>query len=1124
MSVCVKTTLLLAAVTASTLPAQVTPTPPQRQPFPRPALNIPPDSQARPDTADRLRPGLFAGLRPRSIGPAAPSGRIGEVAIHPASKSTWYVAVHSGGVWKTVNAGTTWTPIFDSQSSYSIGTVAVDPGNPLVVWVGTGENNSQRSVGYGDGVYKSTDGGRSWSNVGLKSSNHIGKILVDPRNSDVVYVSAIGSLWSSGGDRGVYKTADGGKTWTQSLKGDEWTGAYDLAFDPRNPDVIYATTYQRARRQWGFIDGGPGSAIWKSRDGGANWTKLTRGLPNEDLGKIGLAVAPANGDVVYAIVEAANRAGGFFRSVDGGQNWERMSNTTGGPPFYYHKIYADPKDPDRVYNMNVQLQVTDDGGRTFRSIQGRSTHVDNHALWIDPGDTGHLINGNDGGLYQSFDRGATWSYIGNLPLVQFYKGDVSQGESPFYLVCGGTQDNNTVCGPSGSTNSHGTSNADWFITVGGDGFTARIDPEDPNTIYSESQHGEMVRYDRRTGERIGIQPQPEPGEPALKWHWDSPLIISPHSHTRLYFGSQRLYRSDDRGDNWKPVSPDLTRQLDRNKLQMMGRVWSIDAVAKNTSTSFFGTIVSLSESPMREGLLYAGTDDGLIHVSENGGESWRRIETFAGIPEMSFVATVSASRHAAGTVYAGFNNHKAGDYKPYLQKSADGGRTWTSIAGNLPERGSVWSFAEDHVNPNLLFAGTEFGAYFTVDGGRRWIKLGGLPTIPVRDIAIHRRNNDLVLATFGRGFYILDDYSPLREAARTVEQRIALLPVPEAKMYVEASPLGGGPRGAQGDALYTARNPALGAVFTWFMRTELRTAQARRRAAERAAAGRGQDTPYPSIDSLRAEQQEEPPAVILTVTDETGNVIRRLTGPTGTGFQRITWDFRYPPPNPVAAAPAGGPGGGGPAGGGGEEEGGGGGPRGPMAPPGTYKVSLAVRQGSREEVAGTQTFTAVPLRQESRSVADRAAIAEFNRQTARLQRAALGTNSSLGEAESRLGALRRAIDLTPGAPPALADRGRALVGRLRDLRVELSGDPVIGATQEPTPPTLLNRIQRVVGNTWSTTVAPTGTHRRNYDVASQQLAAFLPKLTAALAELRQLETDAEGAGAPWTPGRVPVWP
>ncbi len=680
-------------------------------------------------------------------------------------------------------------------------------------------------------------------------------------------------------------------------------------------------------------------------------------------------------------------------------------------------------------------------------------------------------------------------------------------------MCGGTQDNNSVCGPSGSVNSHGIANADWFITTGGDGFTTRIDPEDSNTIYAESQHGEMVRYDRRTGERIGIQPQPGPGEPALRWHWDSPLIISPHSHTRLYFGSQRLFRSDDRGDSWRAISPDLSRQVDRNKLQMMGRVWSVDAVAKNTSTSFFGTIVSLAESPVKEGRLYAGTDDGLIHATDDGGATWRKIETFPGVPDMTFVSDIEASRHDAATVYASFNNHKAGDYKPYLLKSTDGGKSWASIAGNLPERGSVWAIAEDHVNPNLLFAGTEFGAFFTLDGGKKWIKFSELPTTPVRDIAIQRKENDLVLATFGRGFWILDDYSPLREAATTVEQRVALLPVPDAKMYIEASPLGGGPRGAQGDALYTARNPAYGAVFTWFMRNEPRTQRQRRLAAEKAAAAKGQDAFYPPWDSLRVEEREEAPAVTLTVSDEQDNVIRRITGPTAAGFQRATWDFRYPPATPVTTLTP-------PQRGDDDDFGG---PAGPMVPPGTYKVTLSLRQNGRDTTAGEQTFHTVPLGQGTLSAADRVAVTAFHRQTARLQRAAMGTNAALGETETRLGLLRHAIEATPGAPAALAERGRALTNRLRDLRTELSGDEVLGSGQEPVPPTLLNRIQRVVGNTWSNTQAPTATHHRNYEIAAQQLGEYLPKLKAAMDDLSKLEDDAEAAGAPWTPGRIPSW-
>ncbi|HSN67918.1 MAG TPA: glycosyl hydrolase, partial [Thermoanaerobaculia bacterium] len=538
-----------------------------------------------------------------------------------------------------------------------------------------GENNSQRSVGYGDGVYKSVDGGKSWSNVGLKASEHIGKILIDPTDSNVVWVAAQGPLWNSGGDRGLYKTTDGGKNWKKVLEISPNTGVSDIVMDPRNPDVLYASAYQRRRHVWTLIDGGPESGIHKTRDGGATWEKLTKGLPKEDMGRIGLTLAPTRPDTVYAIIEAADRKGGFFRSTDGGANWEKRNDYVSSSPQYYQELIPDPADPDRVYSMDTFTNVTEDGGKTFTRLGFKWKHVDEHALWIDPGNTEHLLIGNDGGLYESWDRGANWHFKPNLPVTQFYKIE-ADNSFPVYFVYGGTQDNFTLGGPSQSLNLHGPTNQDFFVATGGDGFQPRVDPKDPNIVYAESQHAGIVRFDRKSGEQVDIRPWPAPGDAPLRFNWDSPLIISPHANTRLYLGAQKLFRSDDRGNSWTAVSPDLTRQVDRNKLKVMDRVWSADAVAKNASTSYFGNLTALSESPLQEGLLYTGSDDGLVQVTEDGGANWRKIEKFPGVPDMTYVADLEASPHDANVVYAVFGNHKMGDFKPYLLRSGDRGRTW----------------------------------------------------------------------------------------------------------------------------------------------------------------------------------------------------------------------------------------------------------------------------------------------------------------------------------------------------------------------------------------------------------------------------------------------------------------
>ncbi|HEV2947441.1 MAG TPA: hypothetical protein VGX70_08690, partial [Gemmataceae bacterium] len=674
----------------------------------------------------------FSGLKLRSIGPAVASGRVVGFAVHPANRARYYIAVASGGVWKTENAGITWTPIFDNEGSYSIGTVVLDPKNPNVVWVGTGENNSQRSVGYGDGVYRSEDGGKSWKNIGLKNSEHIGRIVIDPRDSNTVYVAAQGPLWGPGGDRGLYKTTDGGKSWKRILYVSENTGVTDVVMNPNRPDVLIAASYQRRRHVWTLIDGGPESALYKSTDAGATWTKLKSGLPNEEMGRIGLAMAPTNPDIIYAIIESIDKKGGIFRSDDGGATWNRRNEFDQQAQYYAHLV-VDPVNAERIYVMNVYLQVSDDGGKTLHKLGEKFKHVDNHEIWIDPKNPSYYLVGCDGGVYESFDRGANWRFISNLPVTQFYDVTVDN-QGPFYHVYGGTQDNATLGGPAKTRSIHGITNEDWFNTKEGDGFQSRVDPEDPNIIYSEAQYGDLVRFDRRTGQSMGIQPKPGKGEAPLRWNWDSPLLISPHLHTRLYFAAQRLFRSDDRGDTWKPVSGDLTRQLDRNQLPVMGKIWSADAVAKNVSTSFYGNIVALTESPKKEGLIYLGTDDGLIQVTDSGGQTWRKEDKFTGVPDRTYVSRLLASQHDANTLYASFDNHKNADFAPYLLKSADAAKTWKSIKGDLPANGPVLALAEDPVNPNLLFAGTEFGLFFSLNGGEKWIRLkGGMPTIAVRD-------------------------------------------------------------------------------------------------------------------------------------------------------------------------------------------------------------------------------------------------------------------------------------------------------------------------------------------------------------------------------------------------------
>ena len=969
-------------------------------------------------------------------------------------------------------------------------------------------------MAYGDGVYKSVDGGQSWSNMGLKDSGHISQIWVDQDDSDVVLVAAQGPLWKSGGDRGLYRTTDGGKTWEAILTVDEDTGVNEFVVDPRDSDTIVASTYQRRRHVWVLINGGPGSAIHKTTDGGQTWTKIETGLPEKDhMGRIGLAGAPSNPDMIYAIIEASDEEKGVYRSADFGATWTKQSDYMTTSPQYYNELVVDPKDPERVYSMNTFTNVSEDGGKTWVPLSLDWRHVDDHALWIDPDLTSHLIIGGDGGIYESWDRGNTWRHIRNLSLGQFYRIQPDNDE-PFYNVCGGTQDNNSLCAPSRTTVIHGITNSDWTMILSGDGYKPQIDPENPDIIYTQFQYGGLARYDRRTQERIPITPHPGSGEKQYKWNWNTPLLISPHDNERIYYAAERLFRSDDRGNTWRAISPDLTRQLDRNRLEVMGRVWSVDTVAKNDSTSMYGAAIGLSESPVVEGLIYVGTDDGVMSVTEDGGESWRRTEKFRGVPDMSLIEDVVASVHDADVAYAVIDNHKRGDYKPYVLRSEDRGRSWAPISGNLPERGSAHTIAEDHFDPKLLFVGTEFGLFFTQDGGATWHQLKGeFPTIAVRDLEIQRRETDLVVGTFGRGIYILDDYSPLRIGMEELEGKEAhLFPVKDPWLYVEGDLWDGREKGSMGAEFFTAPNPPFGAVFTYYLDEELQTRAKTRRAAELEAEKQDQDTPYPSWDALRAEDREEAPAILLIVRDSAGNVVRQVSGETEAGLHRTAWDLRLPATDPVVLeepefVPYW------------EQT-----PRGPLAVPGEYTVTLAKRQGGRlVELGGPRSFTVTSLALSPETSDDPASVQAFKRKSGELYRAVQGAVAHVAELNDRIAHLKASVRNTPRATEAEEQALREIEAQLADISVALEGDKTVSSRNEPVAWPVSQRAGIVYQWLLDSRAPVPGLYEQSYAVAASEFAAVLGELQAASRSLGELEARLEALGAPWTPGREPDW-
>ena len=1055
----------------------------------------------------------FKGLELRNIGPALMSGRIADIAIHPEDPSVWYVAVGSGGAWKTVNAGTTWEPVFDGESVYSTGCITIDPANPEVIWVGTGENVGGRHVGFGDGIYRSADGGGSWEKMGLEDTQHLSKIIIHPEDSKILFVASQGPLWSAGGERGLFKTTDGGATWQNTLSAGEWTGVTDVVMDPRDPDVLYAATWQHHRTVAALVDGGPESGIHQSTDGGDTWTRLATGLPKGNMGKIGLAISPQKPDVLYAAIELDNSKGGVWRSTNRGATWEKRSDAVAGAtgPHYYQELVASPHAFDRIYLMDFRVQVSDDGGKNFRRLKEKSKHPDNHALVFRADDPNWMLMGTDGGLYETFDLAESWRYIANLPVTQFYKLALDDSE-PFYNVYGGTQDNNTQGGPVRTDNVNGITNADWFITLFADGHQPAVEPGNPDIVYCEWQEGNLVRTDRATGGIVYIQPQPEPGDPPERFNWDAPILISPHSPTRIYYGSQRVWRSDDRGDSWTPVSPDLTKDEDRMLLPLMGRQWSSTAPWDFQAMSAYNTLTSLAESPVEEGVLWAGTDDGLIQVSSDDGGSWRAISVgdLPGVPDTAFVNNIVADLYDADTAYVALDNHKFGDFRPFLLKTTDRGKSWKNMAGDLPERHLVWRLVQDHVKADLFFAATEFGIFFTIDGGSKWIRLeGGVPTISFRDLAIQRRENDLVAASFGRGFYVFDDYSALRHVnEQALEEEAVLFPARDALWYVQRRPLGQGGQASLGGAYYVAENPPFGAVFTYHLGEGYKSLEAIRREAEGKLEKEWEDTPYVGYDALEAERRQPEAEILLTVRNASGEIVRTVSGPAKKGFHRVAWDLRTPTtkaieqvksePNPW-------------------ERGG----SGHMAPPGSYTVTLSKRvDGVVTQLAEPVPFEVVRVFPGSLAGTPPVETAVYMAQVSELRRALTAADEALKNGFDRLAKLEEALKRSTTIPGTFDTELEALKQKLYDVDFELAGNRTIAEFGHPRTPNVSRRLMVAGFSDGQSDYGPTATHRRQLEIAETEFSGILSELRQLLEiDLPELEARMDDARVPWSPGR-----
>lgn len=1078
-------------------------------------MSVPAEAQKKSKKTDAneekvaIKSDVVKGLKWRSIGPALASGRIADFAVNPDNPSEYYVAVASGHVWKTNNNGTTFKPIFDNKGTYSMGCITMDPTNHNVVWLGTGENNHQRAIGYGNGVYKTVDGGNNWENMGLKNSRQIGGIVVNPENPNIVYVAAEGSIWGPGGERGVYKTVDGGKNWEKVLEISEHTGVNNIVMDPRNPEVLYATSEQRRRHVHTKIGGGPESAFYKTEDGGKNWRKITKGLPGVDIGGMGLAISPVNPDVLYLIVEAAEKMGGFFRSVNRGETWEKMSDHHSSGQ-YYNEIYCDPVDVDKVYSVETRSHFTEDGGKTWTRLSNNNRHVDDHALWIDPRDTKHFLIGGDGGVYETYDGGQNYIFKTNLPVTQFYRVAVDDSK-PFYWIYGGTQDNSSFGGPNQNINRDGVSESEWKYTLGGDGFWQAIEPGNPNIVYSEYQYGNIYRYDKQSGEIVGIKPQPRKGEKTYKWNWNTPFIISPHHITRLYMAADKIFRSDDRGNSWQVISDDITAQIDRNTWPVMDRYWGVDAVVKDVSTSLFGMAVSLAESKVQEGLLFVGTDDGVISVTENNGKNWTQTKKFPGVPEYTYVSDILPSKFDANIVYASFNNLKRDDFKPYVLKSTDKGNTWTSIVGNLPENESVHTLEQDFVNPNLLFAGTEFGVYFSNDGGKSWTRLSSnIPDVQIADMTIHEGETDLILATFGRGFYILDNYAPLRELNEEfLKKDIHLFDIPDALSYIQTIL-----DREHGSMPYRGTNPEFGATFTYYIKETPKTLKEIRQEKEKELVKNKSKIPIPSLLDLRAEENEVEPHLIFTIRDASGNVISKINKKPSKGIHRITWNLKHVAPwemntknnkfdpfNRVSNSF--------------------------LVLPGEYSVSIdQYVRGDITTLTGPHKFNVVSLNNVTLPADNRAEAIEFQLKSVELRDVVESTEDVADELVSKVQKLKQIISNNPEVPLTLMSKAEKIEKDLDDIIWAFNGQPSKASPEEDLPdiPTINDRLEKLYVYQRNSTQNITQNMRDNYHILVEEFTPVYNRLKQILeVELKALEDELEQYGVSLSPDRLPKW-